>query len=682
MRTINNTTNNEDLHRTGFKRTMISLAIVYLPVHYTMLVVDSSLVLPTFSLFLFPILFFSGLFIGTTFNLTVKQLNILKLALFFVQIFYFIYIFYSNDLARPIAFSFWVYILMTSNVIDEKKLLIYYLSTNLFITIAVLLLTNVESVVPPYIWAFWFSAIFLFIYLALIAKINGQQKLFEIQEKFIEQKGEIDDLMDSLSAMIYYKDTNNKILKINKAMASFFGKEPSFLIGMSLYDLIPRGRAHTYHEEDLKIVRTGKSINNVVEEVITPLGEKRWLRSDKKPYKDKNGNIKGVIIYSLDITEDREVERRLRQKEALFSKIFDEAPYGVMVMDLSKKILHANAMLCEQLQYSEQDISILSLPEITHQSDTEELEDLYNSLSPEQQYGNSEIRIKKYNNEYLNTNFVATEIRDENGIPVFYLGMLENITEKRQAEAQLEVYSKSLEESNKDLEQFAYIISHDLKEPLRMITSYTQLLKRRYSSNFDESGHEFMEYVVDGAKRMNNLINDLLLYSRAGRNKDNKQRVDIEEIVSMVLNNLKMQIDETKADIKIDDDLPVVYCNRPQIIALFQNLISNAIKYQKEDVVPKIEIHVEQVEDYWEFSISDNGIGIAENYLEVIFLIFQRLHAKDEYSGSGIGLAIAKRIVNSHEGEIWVNSAEGEGSTFHFTLPIEIPVEDVKEELL
>ena len=677
MRTTNNTTSDsEELHRQAFRRAMISLGIVYPLVHYTMVIVDPLITLPIIPVFVFPILFFLGLFAGFQFKLKVKQVNILKLSLFFIQIFYFIYLFYSNNFSRTISFSFWVYILMTSNVIEERKLLIFYLVTNLVATLFVLLIVDVDSEVPYYIWTFWFIAIFGFVYIALRTKINRQKELFEIQTKLLQQKMEIDELMDSLSAMIYYKDTNNKILRINKTMADFFGKDQSFLVGMSLYDLIPRGRAHTYHEEDLKIIRNGKAVNNIIEEVITPLGEKRWLRSDKKPYRDKDGNIKGVVIYSLDITEEREVGRQLREKEALFSKIFDEAPYGVMVMDLSKKVLHANAMLCKQLQYSEKEIGILSLQEITHQEDIEEVDDLYNSLSPEKQYGNSEIRIKKQSNEYLNTNFVATEIRDENGIPVFYLGMLENITEKRQAEAQLEVYSKSLEESNKDLEQFGYIISHDLKEPLRMITSYTQLLKRRYSSNFDESGHEFMEYVVDGAKRMNTLINDLLLYSRSGRDTENKQSVEIDEVIYMVLNNLRMQIQETKTDIEIEADLPIIYCNRPQIVALFQNLISNAIKYQKENVTPEIEIKVERVGNFWEFGIKDNGIGMVENNLETIFLIFQRLHGREEYSGSGIGLAIAKRIVNSNGGEIWVKSTAGEGSTFYFTLPIELPVEE------
>ena len=673
---MNTTLDNEELHRKAFKRTMISLGIVYPLVHYTMIIVDPLINLNLLPVFVFPILFFSGLFVGTQFKLKTRDINILKLSLFFIQIFYFIYIFYSNNFPRSVAFSFWVYILMTANVIEEKKLLIFYLGTNLFITLVILSVGKTDSGIPYYLWLFWFTAIFGFIYIALSSKINRQKKLVEIQSRLLEQKLEIDELMDSLSAMIYYKDTNNKIIKINKAMAAFFGKDPSFFVGTSLYDLIPRGRAHTYHEEDLKIIRTGKEINNVIEEVITPLGEKRWLRSDKKPYRDRNGDIKGVVIYSLDITEEREVERQLRQKEALFSKIFDEAPYGVMVMDLGKKILHANTMLCEQLQYSEDEIGILSLQEIVHQADVEEIDDLYNSLSLEDPYGNSEIRIEKQSKEYLNTNFVATEIRDENGIPVFYLGMLENITEKRQAEAQLEVYSKSLEESNKDLEQFAYIISHDLKEPLRMITSYTQLLKRRYSENFDENGHEFMEYVVDGAKRMNNLINDLLLYSRAGRDKEHRHSVGIDEVIYMVLNNLRMQIQESKVDIEIAPDLPVVYCNRPQIIALFQNLISNAIKYQQEGVIPNIVINVEQVGDFWEFSIKDNGIGMAENHLETIFLVFQRLHGKDEYSGSGIGLAIAKRIVNSNGGEIWAESIVGKGSTFYFTLPIAVPAEE------
>ena len=185
-----------------------------------------------------------------------------------------------------------------------------------------------------------------------------------------------------------------------------------------------------------------------------------------------------------------------------------------------------------------------------------------------------------------------------------------------------------------------------------------------------------MEYVVDGAKRMNNLINDLLLYSRAGRDKEHRHSVGIDEVIYMVLNNLRMQIQESKVDIEIAPDLPVVYCNRPQIIALFQNLISNAIKYQQEGVIPNIVINVEQVGDFWEFSIKDNGIGMAENHLETIFLVFQRLHGKDEYSGSGIGLAIAKRIVNSNGGEIWAESIVGKGSTFYFTLPIAVPAEE------
>jgi PAS domain S-box-containing protein len=671
MQTINHTSlENLNVSRQDFRRSMIALTMVYPFVHYTLQKVDSLAHLPSLALYFFPTLFLLGLLAERKFQPNHRQLNILRISLFFIQLFYIIYLIYEYDFSESVTFTFFVYILMTANALDEKNYLAIYLSTNLIITLIILLITNAELDTPKYIWAFWYIAIFVFIYLMVVSKMNRQEKLTNLQNQLLEQKSETDELMDALSAMIYYKDTNNKILRINKAMANFLGKEPAFFIGMSLYDLIPRGRAHTYHEEDLKIIRTGQTINNVIEEVVTPLGERRWVRSDKKPYRDKNGDIKGVVIYSLDITEEREVERQLRQKEALFSKIFDEAPYSVMVMDLGKKILHGNTILCHQLAYSEAELTRLSLQEIVHPSDISILNQLYEDLTPEQQYSNHEIRLKKQSNEYINTNFVVTEIRDENDIPVFYLGMLENITEKRQAEAQLEVYSKSLEESNKDLEQFAYIISHDLKEPLRMITSYTQLLKRRYSSSFDDSAHEFMEYVVDGAKRMNDLINDLLLYSRAGRDTDNKQSVEIDEIIYMVLNNLRMQIQETKADIIINPELPVVYCNKPQITALFQNLISNAIKYKKENVVPKIELKVEQKNNFWQFAIQDNGIGMKEEHLEIIFLIFQRLHNRNEYSGSGIGLAIAKRIVNSNGGEIWVESKIGEGSTFYFTLPI------------
>lgn len=650
-------------------RTMISLGIVYPLVHYTMKTVDASLVLPVIGVFIFPILFFGGLFIFQKVKAVHRHIEEIKIALFFIQLFYFVYLLYINDYSRSITFSYWIYILMTASVINGRKRLIGYLMINLIVVVVPLFFSDVTEI-PYYLWGGWHGAMFFFLYLIIDSKNRQQFKLIKIKNQLAAYQSENESLIDSLSAMIYYKDTNNKIIRVNQAMANFYGKDPAFFANMSLYDLVPKGRAHVYHEEDLKIIRTGEPMNDVVEEIITPLGERRWLRSDKKPYRDKNGVVKGIVIFSIDITEEREMERQLRQREELFRSVFNQAPYGVLILDLDNKILEANKILCELLGFSNAEITLLTLNEIVHTNDIESISNLYRQITPEQEYASNEVRIKKRGGGHISGNLVATQIRDERGVPLFSLGMLENITEKREAEAQLEVYSRSLEESNKDLEQFAYIISHDMKEPLRMITSYTQLLKRRYSENFDETAHEFMAYVVGGAKRMNDLIDDLLSYSRVGRSTETKELLELEETMIIVLNNLRMQIQDAKAEIIFDDLLPVIYGNRGQMIALFQNLISNAIKYRREGVAPFIELKVEKGEKEWTFSLKDNGIGMNENNLETIFLIFQRLHSHASYSGTGIGLAIAKRIVQSHNGKIWATAKENEGSTFYFTLPI------------
>jgi PAS domain S-box-containing protein len=463
-------------------------------------------------------------------------------------------------------------------------------------------------------------------------------------------------------------------------MADFMGKPQEFFTNVSIYDIVPKGLAHSYHEEDLSIIRTGKALNNIIEEVTTPLGERKWIRSDKKPYYDKNGNIKGVVIFSLDVTDRILAERKLRQNEELFRRIFDEAPYGVFIMDLSNKILHANASFCEQLGYGNGEINKMALEDISVQTEIEKVKNLYTILSPEITSITEEVQLAKKDGSILSTNLFATHIKNEDDIPMYYLGMVENISERREAEAKMMEYSNSLEESNKDLEQFAYIISHDLREPLRMMTSYTQLLKRRYAKSFDEAGNEFMDYIVDGAKRMDNLIKDLLSYSRVGRDKRGRTLIEIGEIINVVENNLRMSIQENKAQVIVKGVMPRVYGNKAQITTLIQNLINNAIKYRRQEVAPIVEIGVKRKDDIWEFYVKDNGIGIPVDHLETIFLIFQRLHSRDEYSGTGIGLAITKRIIQSHDGEIWVRSVEGEGSTFYFTIPI-VNEEQLSEEL-
>lgn len=223
-----------------------------------------------------------------------------------------------------------------------------------------------------------------------------------------------------------------------------------------------------------------------------------------------------------------------------------------------------------------------------------------------------------------------------------------------------------LERSNADLEQFAYVASHDLQEPLRQISSFSQLLARRYVGKLDADADDFIGFVVDGTKRMQELINDVLVYARLRKKEHQFDAVACEALFTEVLLNLQMAVDESQAQIT-HDPLPVVTGDRMQLAQLFRNLLSNAIKFRSEES-PRIHVGVEKQKNQWLFSVRDNGIGIAATYFERIFVVFQRLHSRAEYPGTGIGLAICKRVVGNHGGEIWVTSEAGKGTTFWFTL--------------
>jgi light-regulated signal transduction histidine kinase (bacteriophytochrome) len=243
--------------------------------------------------------------------------------------------------------------------------------------------------------------------------------------------------------------------------------------------------------------------------------------------------------------------------------------------------------------------------------------------------------------------------------------------QRRHAEEELAAKVKELARSNRDLEQFAFVASHDLQEPLRMVASYTQLLAERYRGKLDENADKYIGYAVEGALRMQALIRDMLAFSRVGRTGNPRGGGDCDTAVKAALLNLAAVVAETKATV-IYESLPPVAVELTQLIQLFQNLIGNAIKFRGKDP-PTIRISAEQHDLRWQFAVADNGIGIASEHQDVIFVIFQRLHARGDYEGNGLGLAICQKIVEQSGGKIWIDSEPGQGSTFRFTLPKLIP---------
>ena len=256
------------------------------------------------------------------------------------------------------------------------------------------------------------------------------------------------------------------------------------------------------------------------------------------------------------------------------------------------------------------------------------------------------------------------------------IGALQDVTEQKNTELQLRELNQTLKEraeqlatSNTELERFAYVASHDLQEPLRTITSFLQLFKRKYAGVIDSTADNYITFAVDGAERMKQLIMDMLEYSRVNTQLKLNEEVDMQQVINDVIFNFSSKIRLSDAKMEVTGALPKIFAVRTQMLQLFQNLVGNAIKYQKSGEPPHIIIDFKEHLTEWEFSIKDEGIGIDEKFYEKIFIIFQRLHTKSQFSGTGIGLAICKKIIEKHNGKIWVESALGKGSTFYFTIP-------------
>ena len=310
-------------------------------------------------------------------------------------------------------------------------------------------------------------------------------------------------------------------------------------------------------------------------------------------------------------------------------------------------------------------------PEDRNQVETE----FFKIQKSNEEYWEYAFRFKKKNGEYAYVLDKGIIIRDQKGKPVRMIGATKDITKRKKSELelikvsnQLAERARQLEISNTELEQFAYCASHDLQEPLRMITGFLNQLETKYNHVLDEKAKKYIYYASDGAKRMRQIILNLLEYSRIGNYDEKIEEIEIDQVLKNIEILYRRIIKEKDASITWDQ-MPTLKIEKTPVHQLFQNLISNAIKYHKPGEKPELKInHIEDEQD-WIFSVSDNGIGIEPEYLERIFILFQKLHPKDLYDGSGMGLAICKKILEKYDGKIWVKSNFGEGSTFYFSLP-------------
>jgi PAS domain S-box-containing protein len=374
-----------------------------------------------------------------------------------------------------------------------------------------------------------------------------------------------------------------------------------------------------------------------------------------------------------NITERKQAEEALIASEVRYRRLFEAARDGILILDdATGTIVDVNPFLVEMLGFPREQFLDKKLWELGFFKDIAANQANFAELQQKGYIRYENLPLETGNGRRIEVEFVSNTYQ-VNHHKVIQCNV-RDITERARAERKLRAFTVELERSNRELEQFAYVASHDLQEPLRMVSSYVQLIAKRYAGKLDTDADEFIGFAVDGADRMHRMINDLLQYSRVNTRAKPFEPTDTEAVVNDALVNLQVAIEDTHAVIT-HDPLPTVLGDGSLLAQVFQNLIGNALKF-RGDETPRVHISARRLptlqagEDRgWVFSVRDHGIGIDPQYFDRIFRIFQRLHTRAEYSGTGIGLAICKKIVERHGGSIWVESEPGKGSTFYFTIP-------------
>ena len=467
----------------------------------------------------------------------------------------------------------------------------------------------------------------------------------------------------------------------------YWGDGFELLLGYNIHGLQkdPSSWTDNIHPDDFQRVMEG--VDAIINGTAANwLDEYRFRKNDQTyayvldkgvVIRDGHGKAVRMVGAIQDVTKKKEEELRLRLLESVITNTND----AVLITEAEPfdepgpRILYVNNAFTKMTGYTAEEV-IGKTPRMLQgpKSDKNELHELGEKLRNWEPYEITTLNYKKNGDEFWN-NFTVSPVANDSGWFTHWIAIERDVTDAKNTEIQLLLLNESLQKqandlaiSNAELEQFAFIASHDLQEPLRMVTSFLTQLEKKYYEQIDEKGKQYIYFAVDGAKRMRQIILDLLEYSRVGRIDANYEKVNTEDVINDVRALYKSNIEETAAVITVNR-LPTVYTDKALLRQTFQNLIGNALKYQNKGVQPEISISCEDKSDYWLFSVTDNGIGIDAEYFDQIFIIFKRLHSRDEYAGNGMGLAITKKIVENMSGKIWVVSEKDKGSTFYFTIP-------------
>ena len=475
-------------------------------------------------------------------------------------------------------------------------------------------------------------------------------------------------LLELVSDGIFVRDLGERIVYWSTGAATMYGWTRAQAVGGTAYQLLHTEFPQPRADIDKELLRAGRWEGELIQKTKT--GSRLFVESRCTLTRIAQGTRQGVLVFNRDITARKLAEQSLHESELRFRAVAETANEGIVSVDQGGIIRYWNPGAARMFG--------LSVEDAVGQPVT--------VIMPEPLRGRHDAGLRRYlttreahlvgkTSELVGLRKDGAEFPLELSLSsrqtaqgLFFFGILRDITERKSAELALTLKADELARSNQELEQFAYVASHDLQEPLRMVSNYTQLLARRYKDKLDADANEFIDFAVEGAQRMQALINDLLRLARVGTSTREFTPVPADRIARDAVANLTSTIEESDAEVVIDP-LPTLFCDGSQLVQVFQNLIGNALKFRQAGVRPVVNISARRGDHAWIISVHDNGIGIEPRHQERIFQMFQRLHARSEYPGTGIGLALCKKIVERHGGRLSVESEAGKGATFSFTIP-------------